>query len=607
MNKGVFFSLSVYLFFVCSSFAEPRLSLSNHNTIDHWPSPPQIINVISGVPLVGAGDNSGGYGDVVANLYAALEIKKRFPKVEVNFLVTTDQYPTDQITPSDQIIQNLLPQLDRHRVDTPQKLHGINFIFIGPKVGDYFTAEQAQKNPHFKKAIPPSDLSIEFSANRSPILEVLKSKSSLYFHFAEFSHAPIRYQHGRLLSGFLSNGIYLTKGFEEADQNHQRDINRWLSDQGHEKVDFAKDEFSIIYNKSAITAEVYLRAVSILAEKTPERVYTLMFRMNEDFKSSRRLQEAFERRPKNLKIVGYKNLPFQVMEKAIAESTFSPFVTGDISLSQAFSSLRAKKALVHEVSSWKRNSIYNGLFPFIESSGADLKKFKTLILDIEEAETSSSQEKWVENKALAMASTLNDSHFLNDFAKKIKPALKKLDIINNSFRAFQVMTLFKRELKIAKENQWQDLDELIHFLLSAPSFGAALKEAEALILNQKAPPLSRLLASLFIIKTRQGLSYLQIQTLIPALDSLDTMGQLLFSQLLVANIRRPSTKLFLEAYFAKDNPDYFFQQNLLLGRLQEQAIDIPNEDLEKWRKLYLANVHPEKKSSTNTCKALLSL
>ncbi|MCK6598258.1 MAG: hypothetical protein L6Q37_07825 [Bdellovibrionaceae bacterium] len=148
-------------------------------------SPIRIVNVISGTPLVSEQDPTGGFGDIASNLFAARELKKRNPKLEINFIITTQNLSDDDIKygvrRTDDIMKILVPSLDIHMYDKPQQIEGINFILLPQDAEAMSYKEYLNQHKSFGRTIIPSDLSIQFSANEFSKVAVLNSNSKVAF------------------------------------------------------------------------------------------------------------------------------------------------------------------------------------------------------------------------------------------------------------------------------------------------------------------------------------------------------------------------------------------------------------------------------------------
>lgn len=325
----------------------------------------QTVNFISGTPLTGGGDNTGGFGDVAANLLNAFNLKKSNPELAINFIVTSAaEREAAEVLTTNEIIKIMYPNLNPELKNIPQKFEGIDFIFLDHdfKKMQFMNQNTDADISKLKSVIPKADLSLQFSANDSAMEPVLRTNTNMALSFYEptgkrksvqqnHSHGDFA-QHYMVYSGGQSSGYYLfdrPSDYQSIAQDKTL-ISQWAQDSGFGSMS-GKEELLFAYSKNSLTMKAYLEALKIhfkdpkFATGKPYVLFAKKFAAVD-----------YSGFPEFVRVVNVESLPHNVMEALIANSSISPLVTGDVSLSIALSTIKPNKTFVYEAPYWKSSS-----------------------------------------------------------------------------------------------------------------------------------------------------------------------------------------------------------------------------------------------------------
>ena len=404
---------------------------------------PKVTNIVSGVPLAGAADPSGGFGDVAANLYAAFELKKRYPNIEINFLITD----LSSGKRSSDLVQLMVPDLNTQLKGIVQFISGINFIIVNQEA--HFRnhgVHYLETSKTLGDSIPKSDLSLQLSGNNVPVRQILNTNSQVALNFTEFGGSTdlLSFKNSNSFgepsysSGPRSNGLYMIHPQMGDIANHETVINGWISNQNRRLIDFTSEHLVFSYSKHFESQEFYFQAISKIARRHPEEKFHLV---GKQF-NSRMSEVNF---PSNVHIIDYKSLPRQVMEALISRASLSPLLTGDLSWSTGLSTTHPRKVAIYEALPWKRESakaFIERLTPLV----GEPEKLSSLYFDTREL--SQMPRDIYDQKIEKLAQVLVDKAFLEKVSKTIKSLTNEWDLLEGVLRLHAFQSLFKTELKI---------------------------------------------------------------------------------------------------------------------------------------------------------------
>ncbi|GEM_PF-3525944 len=352
---------------------------------------PKSVNIVSGVPLtlpesalesmgIKPHENTGGWGDIMSNVAMALELKKQFPEIDIRLIVTLNDSDS---RPYVHKVRNFIPNILRNDNDQMylnpdqkevQYYKGVEIYFASvPEslgISDPSTLSQAQKTTLNASVahVPYADMSLQYSANNSAFNQLVVKERKLHLYFEEYSqnsssHAYTFLRDGRrqikLNAGPLGFGVY---GFGSSDDSHgsaqnHRYIEAWLkhlsaSNPSLSKFDLSIGKFDIAfaYAGDSEMVEDYVKAVSQLAKKNAHQPVVIAYKGSGE-----------------IKIVGQQIFiplgahPKELAHALISESSYSPLVTGDGSLSSALETTTTRKSFIYENVPWKAEAM-NALF-----------------------------------------------------------------------------------------------------------------------------------------------------------------------------------------------------------------------------------------------------
>lgn len=430
---------------------------------------PQSINIVSGVPLtlpesalesmgIKPQENTGGWGDVMSNVAMALELKKQFPEINIRLIVTLND--TDS-RPYVNKVRNFIPNIlrdgnDQTYLNPDQKevqyYKGVEIYFasvsesLGLADPSALSAEQKSKLNASVAHIPHADMGLQYSANNSSFNQLVVKEQKLHIYFEEYSqnsgsHAYTFLRDGRrqikLNAGPLGFGVY---GFGSSDDSHGSKQNRkyianWLKHLSTTHPSLAKFDLSwgsfdiaFAYAGDNEMVEDYVKAVSQLAKKNKHQPIVIAYKGSGE-----------------IKIVGQQIFiplgahPKELAHALISESSYSPLVTGDGSLSSALETTTEKKSFIYENVAWKSDAM-NALFSHVF---ADSKTLEPALLALvpqskDLAKLKLSRSKRVKQIQSALKNSEVHAQWHSYFAKR----KTSLNLADNTVNIFQFISIY---------------------------------------------------------------------------------------------------------------------------------------------------------------------
>ncbi len=468
------------------------------------------INFVTGNPLVGGGDTTGGFGDVAANIVSALAYKRNNPEAKVTVIVTSY---ADRIQPqihtTNEIVKIMLPSLDASQKYRKQTTDGVDFVFTDIDPNQLFSTAttSAQDLKKLKETIPNADVSVQYSANNSPMRSILEMNSSLAFSFMEPGSSDLYIStvnklaehHYTLESGPTTMGYYLQEKPTEKDLKNDRAlVNSWLSSTaGIQVTENTKIAYS--YSKEWQASQLYIEAISKIAKKEPKSQIILVVK---DFK-----ELSLKNIPKNLRIVISKGMTDNLVKSFIRASHYSPLITGDVSLSYGISYARSNKLFVYDSPPWKvmsaealQNKLRNRFEKYPESAG--LKRIQRTLNNMflhnyipNELNEPKLRNKVANDLAEALLDTSSQEVIHTELAK-LKRGWNINDNVNNLVRLHQ---LFKNELGKSKFN-FQNIVFYLAWLQHHGDWNTLIKTAQTKLLDSKWVAHERIYWALLLLK-----------------------------------------------------------------------------------------------------------
>jgi len=322
-------------------------------------------------------ENTGGWGDVMANVGMALEIKKQFPEVQVRLLVTLNDEETRQYVNR---VRDFIPKIMKNDLGQPylnpdskekQLYQGVEIYFVSvPAMLAYRSEDQLspeEKNSVVRAVthVPDADMALQFSANNSAVSSLVVKGKQMHLYFEEYSdqtqsHSFTFLQDGqkqiKLNSGPLGFGVY---GFGSRNDDHGSAVNKkylesWLSEISKSNpamhgfdLRSGKYDLAFAYAGDAEMIEDYVLAVETTARKAPKNPTIIVYKGSGGITIK-----------KNVILIPLGAHPKELGHALISESTYSPLVTGDGSLSSALETTSKTKSFLYENIDWKVQAMY---------------------------------------------------------------------------------------------------------------------------------------------------------------------------------------------------------------------------------------------------------
>lgn len=461
------------------------------------------INIISGAPLTGFHDPVGGYGDVAANLVMALELKSRNPEATINFLVTSEinrRIPT--VPTTNEIMQNMVPELNSSIKDQIQVWRGINFIFLNI---DYTTLAKLEilttsDLTYLRRVIPKSDMSIQFSANNSAAVAALRVNSNISFSFNELAGGDILFRGAMEKSSDFSSlyqgktgagsmGYYLIED-RSSSEEYFKTIQAWSQSHGispdNKKILFA-------YSKNAQALQLYIEALARVVD--PNQHYVLYMQDRSDV--------FIDKLPANVQVVKAKSLPHEVMKALIHEAVIAPLVTGDVSLSLALSFVRAGRVFVYETLVGKKDHIVE-LFQkakmFVSSTHRLLYQQATTALMID-GRTLSYDER--NTKIEKLVETLKNKEIQSRISESLTQLRREMDVLSNIQHFISFNNRFKY-LNLTPEHEMTSA--LLRNWIAAGGEQNLVRHCKQTISNKDVLTISEVSAAILLLLTESTLT-----------------------------------------------------------------------------------------------------
>ncbi|MGE4233242.1 MAG: hypothetical protein AB7F43_07940 [Bacteriovoracia bacterium] len=394
------------------------------------------INVFTGVPQIAdVGAKYGGFGDIAANLIAAVEMKQRHPEIEIRLLVTSSSQRLYRNVPtSNEIMKIMVPSLNPEKKDTPQPYKGIKVIFLSLDFGPILKLADKEKDlksemelllEDLHEIVPPSDLNINFS-HFPESGDLLRVNTSLAIGVEEVSEdkdpilgidKPTEVLSGfiELTSGPRTLGYPLTKSIGSSRHNKSL-IRKWAN---QKKISLPKSYKPLfIYTSEWEAAQIYIDALEMLDLNGQ---YVLF---SKDYPKL-----DLSSLPSNVQFVPVSGLPFEVMHAMIYESELSPLVTGDSSLSQAISSANETKSFVYEAPHWKVFSSWRLRAQLAKDLGLKTRALEGMFLNTDVIRGLSRNK--IREKGRNLARLLSDKNLQIRLGKAIRKRIPKWDQFSN--------------------------------------------------------------------------------------------------------------------------------------------------------------------------------
>ncbi|MCM2281726.1 MAG: hypothetical protein NDI61_07755 [Bdellovibrionaceae bacterium] len=385
---------------------------------------PQSVLVITGVPLtipepqarsmnLRPEQNTGGWGDVMSNITMAQELKLQFPAMTVRLVVTlNDAARSVHVNRVRSLVEKIFVDDRGRAVLDPdsrkaQTYNGVEVYFVSlPAEASRARQDDAPSgvSEAIEKAaahIPVSDVAIQFSANDAPVAPELFKASRMRIHLHEFiaSQDELAFVSleeepdvWKLNSGPRNLGAY---GFGTSYDRHgsafnQRVLKKWWaqvlgSHPRLNEIDLSRAELAFAYAGDADLVADYVTAMRNLARLSPEVPFVVVAKgAGVPIVDGNFFQIPLGPHPRDL------------AHALISESTYSPLVTGDGSLSSALETAavielgtrvtartrgRRAKSFLYELNSWKAEMISSWLFDvFRKSDGESLAAAERLMI-----------------------------------------------------------------------------------------------------------------------------------------------------------------------------------------------------------------------------------
>lgn len=447
-QKTIFFIL--FFFTWCVSGAAPQTL-------------PKSINVVTGVPLtlpesalesmgLEPHQNTGGWGDVMSNVTMALELKKMFPEIDVRLIVTlNDDDSRSHVNRVRKFIPSVLKNASGAAYlnpdsQEPQNYQGVKIYFasvpapLGYSQTEHLTAEQIALVKELTAHIPKADMGIQYSANNSPYSNLVVKAQTLKVYFEEYSehldsHQYSFFQKGsesiKLRAGPLGFGIYGFDSKEDARGSsvNQEYINSWLKKITTENL---KNNFDLAFAYAGDDGliEDYVKAVTALAKEKGRQTVVV-------YKGSGKIRSL-----DNVVLIPIGSHPRELAHALISESTYSPLVTGDGSLSSALETVAKGKAFLYEEVSWKTTPMHALIQAVFANSGIDINEAiqKTLIPQTNQLKMLKSSRA---NRIRTIKSALLDHQIADVWYNYFEHRKSSLSIADNTVNLFQFAEIYQ--------------------------------------------------------------------------------------------------------------------------------------------------------------------
>lgn len=444
---------------------------------------PRSVNIVTGVPLTipeaylqSMGllphQNTGGWGDVMANVSMALDIKKQFPKILVRLIVTlNDTDPRPAVNRVRNFIPNILKNEKGEKYLNPDSLlvqhyQGLEIYFVEvPSNLSYLNEKQmSQKNKNTLKAltehIPTAELGLQFSANNNPYSNLVLKAEKLQLSFEEYSSLrdSLAYSffqgeraHLKLHAGPLGFGVYGFGSEHDArgSEDNKKLIKSWLTEKG---VSLADYDLAFAYAGDRELIEDYVKAIEqITSESEKGKPMIIVYKGDGEIsKSSGAIKIPLGVHPKEL------------AHALIAESTISPLVTGDGSLSSALETTTAKKSFVYEGVLWKAQAMRAFLQNLFLSQSEHVEKAHSLFLATTNEVSDSGYTR--SQRVSDIRTAILDPQVHLTIHKAMRIDINRLNLADNVMNLFQLVDVFSGVGNSFKRN-FMYAEDYLHWLV----------------------------------------------------------------------------------------------------------------------------------------------
>jgi hypothetical protein len=423
---------------------------------------PKSINIASGIPLTFDENNlqtnglkphqeTGGWGDVMANVAMAMDIKSQFPDMTVRLIVTLND---DDHRPYVNKVRKLIPNVMKDNNGKPylnpdskslQHYNGIEIYFVNPPAVATIAYESQLKADKIKLIestaahIPYADLGVQFSANNSAFSNLIVKAKKLHVYFHEYEAVAESFVHGffnakvpvlKLNSGPLSFGVYGfgNKSEKVGSESNRAIVNEFLNPLG---FDLSQIDLAFAYARDDELIEDYRKALEIIAnEKEKSRDLVVIYKGSGEIIRTGRLVQ-----------IPIADHPFELNKALIAESTISPLITGDVSFSLALRSTTPTKSFLYEGYAWKQGTFFT-LFKTLFSKQVDLMNFafelflpRTNVLENEGVSR--------EDRVKSILDSLKNRKLHREIHKKMSLLDQRLNLSNNLMGIYRFESIFQ--------------------------------------------------------------------------------------------------------------------------------------------------------------------
>lgn len=369
MITNCFFRVFLGILVSLSVMAAPRL--------------PKSVNIVTGIPLtlpeyaleqmgLKPEQNTGGWGDVMSNVAMALDIKKQFPNIDVRLIVTLNDAES---RPYVNRVRNFIPKVlvdenERPFLDPdakgPQMYKGIEVYFasvpegIGHSSVDNLKPKEIKKVMASVRHIPSAEMGLQYSANDSAFSKLVVKAENMHVYFQEYSeekgsHAYSYFHENaemiKIFAGPLAFGVYGfgSKGDAIHSAENKSHVQAWLNKVQSNNpqlaginLDLKAIDLAFAYAGDALMIEDYSKAIDQIAKQNRSKVTVVAFKGKGEI-----------RKVGNRIYVPLNDHPKELAHALVSESTYSPLVTGDGSLSSALETTSKTKSFLYENVEWK--------------------------------------------------------------------------------------------------------------------------------------------------------------------------------------------------------------------------------------------------------------
>lgn len=425
------------------------------------------VNIVTGVPLtipenrlkelgISKSENTGGWGDVMANVTMAFELKKSYPNLNVRLIVTLNDYDKSEYT--NKVSKSILKLLNTSQENNDlnlntknkQTYNNVEIYFVDlPFFPDNSTIKKNKaKLNQATQHIPSADFGVQFSSNNSLMPNLILKASKMLYYFQEYDPQKDSFEYflskekppiSKLFAGPLGLGIY---GFDSIYDKHNSQFNKKLINhylketaQFNFKNDLSIYEIAYAYAGDKEMIDDYIEAIKRISQlsENKDKKYLIFYK-----KSGGSTNDGIQfSTQKNITLFPLGSHPKELSHALISESTISPLITGDGSLSSALETTSKNKSLLYEGNPWKIPMVYSFL-NWVFKNNNDIK-FTDLIIPL--TKDLESQNMKSEQRIEQIYNALLDSNIhgiLNQFIKTHKSQLKLGDNLVNLFQLYPI-------------------------------------------------------------------------------------------------------------------------------------------------------------------------